>query len=257
MSDTSLRPRRSKRGASKAASKRGASGRRPSRALGVVGVLGELLITAGVLVFLFLGWYFGVHDAQQRAEQNETAAAMSDQWTVPKPAAPEPEPAVVPAPEFGEGYAVLKVPRFGSDYATVIAEGAVLSVLEQHIGHFEGTAQPGEIGNFAVAGHRTTWGRPLNLIHELVPNDALVVETADGWYTYRYRSGEIVKPQAMDVLLPVPRQPGVEPTEAMITLVACHPMFSARERFIGYGALESFTPRVDGPPASLAAPDGA
>lgn len=249
MSDTSLRPRRRR-------PSRGAS-----RGLGIVGVLGELLITAGVLVFLFIGWYFGIHDAQQRAEQDETAAALSDQWQVPEPTAEpaKPAPVAVPTPEFGEGYAVLKVPRFGPDYGTIIAEGAVLSVLEQHIGHFEGTAQPGEIGNFAVAGHRTTWGRPLNLIHELKPGDALVVETADGWYTYRYRSGEIVKPQAMDVLLPVPRQPGVEPTEAMITLVACHPMFSARERFIGYGALESFTPRSDGPPASLAAPapDGA
>ena len=64
---------------------------------------------------------------------------------------------------------------------------------------------PGEAGNFAVAAHRTTWGKPFNRIAELHVDDAIVIETPDGWYTYRFRTLEYVTPDEVEVLLPVPQ----------------------------------------------------
>ena len=73
---------------------------------------------------------------------------------------------------------------------------------------------PGEVGNFAVAAHRTTYGKPFNRIAELHVNDAIVVETADGWYTYRFRTLEYVTPDEVEVLLPVPQARTPRPAPA-------------------------------------------
>ncbi|MFX8907022.1 sortase, partial [Acinetobacter baumannii] len=77
------------------------------------------------------------------------------------------------------------------------------------IGHYPDSAMPGEVGNFALAAHRTTFGKPFNRIADLRAGDAIVVETPDGWYTYRFRTLEYVKPNAVDVLLDVPQKPDV------------------------------------------------
>ena len=110
---------------------------------------------------------------------------------------------------------------------------------------------PGGVGNFAVAGHRTTYGKPFNRIAELEPGDALVVRTADLWFVYRVTEHHIVLPEQVDVVAPVPGEPGAEPERATITLTACHPMFSARERYIVHGELEGWMPVADGVPAAL------
>jgi sortase A len=119
------------------------------------------------------------------------------------------------------------------------------------IGHYPDAAMPGEVGNFALAAHRTTFGAPFNRIAELHVGDPIVVQTQDGWYTYRFRTLEYVKPSAVDVLLDVPQQPDVPAGERYITMTSCSPMFSLAERIVGYGLFESFTPTADGPPASL------
>jgi sortase A len=123
------------------------------------------------------------------------------------------------------------------------------------IGHYPGTAMPGQVGNFALAAHRVTSGKPFNAIADLQVGDALVVETAVGWYIYRVTETTIVLPTETSVIAPVPGQPGVEPTSAMITLTTCHPMFSTRQRFVVHGVLESTSPRSDGRPGILT--DGA
>ncbi len=126
-------------------------------------------------------------------------------------------------------------------------------MLQAGVGHYDGTALPGDVGNFAVAGHRTTWGAPFNPIAELVDGDAVVVETAEEFHVYRVAATEIVLPTDVRVIAPVPSLPGEEPTEAWLTMTSCHPMFSARQRYVVHASLESSTPRVDGPPAALQA----
>jgi sortase A len=242
---------------------------RPRRRVSVIGVLGELLITAGVLTLLYVGWQLWIGDLIYGAQRNAAGQELSQEWeqeyVAPAPsessaepsddaAEPAPiEPILLPEPADGERFAVMRIPRFGADYAWEIAGGVSRSVTLDPIGigHYPGTPMPGEVGNFAVAAHRTTYGAPFNRIAELHVNDAIVVETADGWYTYRFRTLEYVTPSEVDVLLPVPQVEDAPAGTRYITLTSCSPMFAMTERIVAYGVFESFTPRASGAPSAL------
>lgn len=242
-------------------STRSVKARRP---ISLVGVLGELLITAGVIVMLFLGWYVWLNDIVAGNEQQQAAEEvqqeLQDRWergegVVERPSDPG-EPVVAEPAAAGEVFATLIVPRFGDDYARPIAGGVdlrtVLNNRQIGIGHYLETQMPGEIGNFAVAAHRTTYGAPFADIAELRVGDLIYVETADGWYEYAFRGLEYVWPTAVQVLEPVPQAPQVEPTDRILTMTSCNPKFSSAERIIAYAVMENWYPRADGPPASLA-----
>ncbi|AWB85200.1 class E sortase [Mycetocola zhujimingii] len=238
---------------------------RPRSRISIVGVIGELLITAGVLVMLFLVWQLWLNDAIERAAQDSEAAELSEQWassmptTVPSPAESNPqpvdygEPLILPQPGDAETFAIMHVPRFGPDYAAKIAGGVskARTLDPLGIGHYPDTQMPGEVGNFAIAGHRNTHGKPLNSIGSLQVGDAIVIQVEDGWYTYRYRTTEYVKPSGVGVLDPVPQSDGVVATDSIITLTSCNPVFSQAERIVAYGVFESWTPVSAGPPAAL------
>lgn len=239
---------------------------RPRRRASVAGVLGELLITAGVIVLLYVVWQLWVGDWIFAAQRNSEGQALSQEWQseyedsiAPSgPSAPEAEPAaveipVLPQPADTEIFANLLVPRWGSDYLVPIAGGVTRSGTLDNIGigHYPGTAMPGEVGNVSLAAHRMTSGAPFGKLPDLRVGDALVIETPDGWYTYRFRTHEYVTPSQVDVLLPVPQMPEVPTGERYLTIMTCSPLYSMAERLIGYSVFESFTPRSDGPPASL------
>ncbi|MCU1425479.1 MAG: sortase [Microbacteriaceae bacterium] len=230
----------------------------------VTGVLGELLITAGVLVFLFVGWQVWLNDIVVAAEQTRAAAELAQQWEsgaeAPAEADAEPPaagaPVVLPEPDPGATFANLIVPRLGAEYRRPIAEGTGHSVLSDRaagVGHYVETQMPGAVGNFAIAAHRTTYGAPFHDVENLVVGDSIYVETADGWYRYVYRSTEYVRPAGVGVLAPVPQAGDVASTDRIITLTSCHPLFSAAERIISYGVFDTWYPRADGPPAEIAA----
>ena len=231
----------------------------------VFGVLGELLMTGGVLVFLFLGWQLWWNDAVMAASQSRAAESISQGWLdeakpdpAPAPAAEEGygDPAVATAPEDATAFAVLYVPRFGDTYKRTIAEGTGTNVLNSPdlgIGHYPGTQMPGEVGNFAIASHRSANGGGMHLINELQLGDAIYVQTADGYYTYRFRDFEYVPPTAVEAIAPVPHDPDGVPVDRLIALTTCNPLFSTAERIIAYGVFESWQPTAAGPPAELAA----
>lgn len=224
-------------------------------------VLGELLITAGVIVLLYDSWQLWIGDEIISGQQHAAAASVSQEWAdapISEPAddADPSAPAVVPAmdqPEHGDTFGVMYVPRFGSDWKFEIAGGVTRpDILDKgEIGHYPDTAMPGEVGNTVYAAHRWTSGAPFDPIDKLVIGDAIVIETKDGWFTYRYRSSEYVQDTQVEVLLPVPHEVGVEATASYITLTSCAPKLNMLERIIAYGVFESFTPRADGPPAAL------
>lgn len=238
----------------------------------VVRTVGELCITLGVLLLLFVAWQLWWTDVDAGREQREITAQLRDAWgdadalvpdpvppaapvTDPAPAEPAPaEPPVPEAPDPGESFALVHIPRFGDGYVVPADEGVGLEdVLNDGVlGHYPGTALPGEVGNFALAGHRVTYGRPLHRIAELRAGDAVVVETEDVWYVYRMRDSQVVTPDRVEVVAPVPNEPGAEPTERLLTLTACHPMYSARQRYVVHAALESWQPREAGVPTALA-----
>ena len=239
------------------------------RRVSVLGVIGELLITVGVLAFLYVGWQLWLGDVIQGAQKNAAGSELSEQWAQaaetasPTPdASASPEPTattdadvsipVLGQPDDAQEFAVMRVPRWGSDYMVPVAGGVTRArTLDPiGIGHYPGTQMPGETGNFAVAGHRTTYGKPFSDIETLRIGDAIVVETEAGWYTYRFRTLEYVKPTETSVLNATP-QLDVAAGDAYITLTSCSPRCSMMERIVAYGVFESFTPREAGPPASL------
>jgi sortase A len=230
---------------------------------GVVGTVGELSITLGVLLLLFVAWQLWWTDVEANREQDRLADRLEQDWaagTGAPPVAPaEPVPSAaaevpVAAPAVGgEAFGLLRIPRFGDDYARPIVAGTSGEDLEQGIGHYDGSAWPGGVGNLALAGHRTTYGAPLARIAELRPGDPVVVQTAEGYYTYRVTESLVVLPQQVEVVAPVPGDPGAVPTERMITMTSCHPRYSARQRYVVHGVLEDFRPAAEGAPAVVAA----
>jgi sortase A len=259
--------------------------RRRRRRLSVIGVLGELLMTAGVLVLLFLGWQVWLNDIIVGAEQTSAANELAEQWesspatgsaatSTPSPTAtadptatPDPaptatgapgsaaEPVVLATPDAAESFANIIVPRFGADYRRSIAQGVGGNVINDRkagVGHYPDTQMPGEVGNFAVAAHRTTYGAPFHDINTLVVGDSIFVETQDGWYKYVYRGTEYVRPTGVGVLDEVPQVAGMASTDRIITMTSCHPYYSAAERIIAYGVFDSWYPRADEPPAEIA-----
>jgi sortase A len=217
------------------------------------GVFGELFLTAGVVLLLFVVWQLWWTNLDAGRTQETAVERALDGFAGTPSEDPAGDPADNPALE-GDTFAVMYVPRFGEDYARPVTTGVGLDVLNTlGIGHYPETQLPGEKGNFAVAAHRQTYGEAFRDIHNLREGDLIYVQTKKGFYTYAYRSTQIVYPSAAEVLAPVPGQPGEKPTEAVLTMTSCDPPFTTRMRIVAVSALESFTPAADGPPAAIAA----
>lgn len=230
--------------------------RRSSAGAAVTGVIGELLITAGVLLALFVVWQLwwtdveGERAAERAIDQFETTIPqVPDVVGSPRTGTPPEEV----APAAGEVFGTLYVPAWGADYRMPIAHGVDrASVLDAgRVGHYPHTAMPGQTGNFSVAGHRQTHGKPFYAIDKLADGDAIIVQTAQAWYVYTVTSHEIVRPDQVEVIAPVPGDPGAEPTEAMLTLTSCHPLWSIAERYVVHAQLEYWLPLDEGYPAEL------
>ncbi|SDL05146.1 sortase A [Arthrobacter sp. ok362] len=239
-----------------------------------VQIAGELLMSAGAILLLFVVWQLWwtnvASDARQRDVVKDFArGAGTAAPAVPSlpaasgaaggaadnngPAAVAAKPVVAPEPAEGATIGILYVPRFGAGYTRPIVQGTTPAVLDTlGIGHYRGTAMPGAAGNFAVAGHRQTHGAVLDHIDALVPGDRIYVQTREGYYVYVFRNSQTVLPSRTDVLLPVPTQPGAAPTESYLTMTSCNPRFGSQERFVAYAVLERWQPVSAGPPAEIA-----
>lgn len=221
-------------------------------------VIGELLFLSGLVVVGYLAWQPWYTSTVVAAEQAELSAVVSAKLQAKAPT--EPWDGIVPiaakVPETDD-FGVMYIPAFGSTFQNVISEGTsrgeVLNVAEKGIGHYDKTQMPGQPGNFAVASHRSgPRTTPFKEIMNLRLGDSIYVQTAEGWYTYSFRSIEYVLPEESDVLLPFPRLQGTQGDDQILTLTTCHPKdFGAEERAIAYAVLDSFQPTSEGPPESL------
>ena len=235
-----------------------------------IGVAGETLMTAGLFVLLFLGWHVWFNDLVQGAAQDKAAASLSQQWQITEKPDTEfdraigssdgafvsAKPPIMKTVNDAEPFATLIIPRFGDRYVRTIAEtvdvATVLNNVETSVGRYPSSNRLGEIGNFAIAGHRTTYGAAFGWVDSLRVGDRVYVETEEGWYIYRFRNLEFVYPTEVAVLNPVP-QTTIEAKERILTITTCHPKLSAAERFIAYAVFESFVPRENGTPSEVSA----
>ena len=225
--------------------------RRPGRTAGwylrgVVGLVGELLVTLGVVLGLFVGWQLGWTDVVADRQQAGVVANLGARFSSSNPRSDGHAPE-----ELGEAVAIVRIPRFGADYARPLYEGTGSATLQKGIGHYPDTVLPGEVGNFSMAGHRTTYGKPFSRIAELRTGDRIIVETADGFFVYRVYAHRIVLPTQVEVVLPVPGEPGRAATEALLTMTSCHPQFSSRQRWVTHARLDQVLTRADGLPSEL------
>ncbi|WP_069171659.1 class E sortase [Streptomyces griseus] len=212
-------------------------------------VVGEVFITLGVLMLLFVAyqlWWTNVRADQIAGRETHK---MQDGWAngARSPGVFEP----------GQGFAIMHIPKL--DVVAPIAEGISKErVLDRGmIGHYgEGklkTAMPSaKQGNFSVAGHRNTHGEPFRYINKLKPGDPIVVETQDAYYTYEMTSIlPQTSPSNVSVIDPVPRQSGFTGPGRYITLTTCTPEFTSTYRMIVWGKMVDERPRSKGKPDAL------
>ncbi len=216
----------------------------------ITGALGELLVTGGLVVLLYVVYEVYVTDWMTAQRQEELGEQLLAEWQDLDVAADDRRTV-----DLGDGLAVLHVPRLGEDYRRVVLEGTEEAQLSQGPGHYVGTALPGDVGNVAIAGHRVGKGSPFLELDLMQAGDPIVVETADRWFVYRVlgdpTSGDlaadpsgipgmqIVHPSEVDVISPTPNQaPDAAGTGRYLTLTTCHPRFSAEQRLIIHAELE-------------------
>lgn len=132
-----------------------------------------------------------------------------------------------PPPDHGQPIARIRIPAIDID--KVVVEGVGTNALKNGPGHYPDTPLPGQPGNAAIAGHRTTYGAPFGELDKLESNDLIYVTTAQGTFQYHVIGSEIVTPHDLWVLDPS--------DDDRLTLTTCHPKFSARQRLIVTAAL--------------------
>jgi hypothetical protein len=156
-------------------------GPRPQRWRTVVLGSGELLLTGGLVILLFVVYELFITDLITAHDQTRLDHQLHEAWQ----RTPQAQVAAEPEPAIGRPVAIAYIPRLGADYQRVIIEGTDQAQLAQAPGHYVGAAMPGQQGNFALAGHRVGKGSPFLDLDRMQPGDTIVIETATQWLVYR------------------------------------------------------------------------
>jgi sortase A len=227
------------------------SPRKRSRGGRVLTVIGVLLLATGLACFGYVGYQLygtnfaskqayetGREELRQQWGQDGDGSAGTDKGDGDKGDA-KGDKDDKPKPVPGNAIALMSIPSIGLKEIPIL-EGTTDQVLAEGIGHYSNTAMPGEVGNFAVAGHRITHGEPFANLLQLNQGDEVIVETRDAIYTYAIDTA----PQTLTVndteswvIDPVPGEPDAEPTEELITLTTCQDLFHSPDRSVGFGSL--------------------
>lgn len=252
-----------------------------------VRTIGELLITAGLIMLLFVAYELYVTDWISAGKQRAATEELDREWRQPATTTDAQRQTHFQGLREGDGFAKMYIPIFGPDFAYTVLEGTNEDTLSIGPGHYPGSSYPGPTGNFAVAGHRVSNGAPFNDIDLLASCDAIVVETKDMWFVYRVlpkddevngwaagkgkqpkctgvqplggaytrvRGNEIVLPSDGSVVATVPHKTVVPPPNqqvGLMTLTTCNPKFSARQRLIVHAVLVHYLKKSDLPPGQL------
>ncbi|MGW3985651.1 class E sortase [Streptomyces sp. NPDC004830] len=234
---------------SRVEARRRARARKPGAAVVASRAIGEVFITTGVLMLLFVTYQLWWTNVRAHAQAGKEASSLQNDWASGKrnPGTFEP----------GQGFALLHIPKL--DVVVPIAEGtSSKGVLDRGmVGHYaEGalkTAMPGDkAGNFGLAGHRNTHGEPFRYINKLSPGDPIVVETQDDYYVYKMASIlPVTSPSNTSVLNPIPKGSGFTEPGRYITLTTCTPEFTSKYRMIVWGKMVEERPRSKGKPDAL------
>ncbi|MDT0453071.1 class E sortase [Streptomyces hesseae] len=256
----------------------------------VLRTLSELCLTAGTLIVLFVVYLLYWTGVRADSAMDDEIGRLRERWAAGPPAAAPPAapapgasslaadgPPVSPAPPTppapaagttgggtetppappagqrpGAAFAVMYVPRLGAGWTKPVLEGTGTELLKRGLGHYTGTAPPGGTGNFAVAGHRRTYGDPFKDLDELRPGDAVVINDGTTWFTYRVDTRpHRTLPTDVAVIDPVPAGSGYREPGRYLTLTTCEPEWGHSHRLIVWGHLAETRPVSGGRPAAL------
>jgi sortase A len=229
----------------------------------VVRGLGEVLITVGVLLLLmcvYQLWWTNVESAQAiSASRDEIVRSWHQPAPTPTPApssgspSSAPTPTAQPVPAYGTGFALLYIPRLRDKvWGLPIHQGTSKDVLAQGAGHYRASAMPGDLGNFAIAAHRSTHDEPFANFPDLQAGDKVYVQTRTTWYVYTLTHDDShLTPTDVWVVEPVPGQPGAAPTQRLLTMTTCTPRYGSTGRWAWWGMLSSTSPTSQPPPDGL------
>jgi sortase A len=233
----------------------GGDGERPTgRRWGrrVVGAAGRLMITSGVVLLLLVAYQLWGTNLQTSRSQDRLAdefeQALADAGVVqgprttattattepaattttePRTSTPSTAPAI-PPPAIGDVVGKLSIPAVGVRNFYFV-QGTGIDQLKRGAAHYEDTPLPGQAGNAAIAGHRTTWGAPFHNIEKMQPGDVIEITTQQGTFRYEMFEQLIVGPLDTYVLDDV--------GDNRLTLTACHPKFSSKQRIVIHAKL--------------------
>ncbi|KWT61515.1 sortase [Streptomyces albus subsp. albus] len=238
----------------------GARGRPGGVARLIVRTVSEVCVTVGTLIVLFVVYVLFWTGVRADSAMDGEIGKLQDQWSTgpvaagtPGTGAGQPSGPGKQSPyESGTSFAVMYIPRFGADWSKPVLEGTAVDVLKKGLGHYERTARLGETGNFAVAGHRRTYGDPFKDFPRLRPGDAVVLTDGTTWFTYRIdRRPYRTLPTDIGVIDPVPRKSGYNGPGRYLTLTTCEPEWGHSHRLIAWAHLDSTQPVERGRPSAL------
>lgn len=229
----------------------------------VLGIFAEILFTVAAICALYIVWQMWWTGVQSEHTQYNQRQSVS--WSDPSKSAGSSKgvsiakaqngtPPVQPkSADTGDIVAQIYIPRFGDQWQRNIVQGTDMTSLNKHgMGHYTDSQMPGQIGNFAAAGHRNGYGQPLGDVDKLKTGDPIVLRTKDYWYVYTYTSYKIVTPDHVEVVAPNPDDPTAPATQRMITLTTCEPKYSTpTHRWITYGKFKYWAKVSDGVPQEL------
>lgn len=229
----------------------------------ILSALGRALIISGLLVLGFVAfqlWGTSIESSRKQDTLRDSLAAdmgktnvrhldTEDLVTAAEAIDPVTAPPMAP-PANGEPIGVISIPRIGVNW--VFVAGVTRADLKKGPGHYPGTPLPGQAGNAAIAGHRTTYGAPFNRIDELIPGDEITISTPQGSFTYVVIPAPGEEDQAWYAVKPSQVEVLNDAGDNRLTLTACHPKYSARQRIIVNAVLK--TPPAQAVPVSDTTP---
>jgi sortase A len=223
----------------------------------VIGAIGRVLITVGLLILLFVAyqlWGTGIYEARAQSDLEsqfngelgrQRSQSTTTTTTTATPTATTEPAALPPVPADGDPVGVIKIDKIGVD--KVVVEGTSVPDLRQGPGHYAGSPLPGQLGNAAIAGHRTTYGAPFGDLDQLARGDTISVRTLTGTWEYALVQDPIaVKPNQTEVLDPT-TDPATGQQLATLTLTTCEPRYQATERLVVKAQLASRQTPLPGP----------
>ncbi|MBO0836549.1 MAG: class E sortase [Actinobacteria bacterium] len=200
-----------------------------------------MLFTLGLVILGFLAYMYWGTAIRADSAQHNYRRELSTQWASVSPLAALTPPDLL-AP--GTPFAMLRIPQLGPSWQFAVVQGTGVAQLALAPGHVPGTAAPGQVGNFAIAGYRITAGNPFWRLPSLHRGSVIKVETINGTYEYDVTSSPVSVPaDDLAVLAPVPFHPGVQSDRRMITLITCDPAWTGSRRVIVTGILLRTLPR--------------